>query len=66
MTSIDEGYSLCFRPDRRDEESEEPYACRYLVIEAGEARLLSSGGLLTKNVTSWLDSELPTLSKAKE
>ena len=64
MTSTDEGYSLCFRPVRGNEDSEERYACRYLLIGIGEARLLSSSKLLTEGVASWLDSELPTLSKS--
>jgi len=64
MTSTDEGYSLCFRPISGHEKSKERYACRYLVIGIGEARLLSSSRLLTESVVSWLDSELPTLSKS--
>jgi hypothetical protein len=65
MTSTGEGYSLCFRPVCGDGESGEQYACRYLVIGKGEARLLSSRKLLTESVASWLDSELPALSKVK-
>jgi hypothetical protein len=64
MTSTDEGYSLCFRPVHGNKESEERYECRYLLIGIDEARLLSSSKLLTRSVASWLDSELPTLSKS--
>ena len=64
MTSTDEGYSLCFRRIGGNAGSEERYACRYLVIGIGEARRISSGSLLTESVASWLDSELPRLSKS--
>jgi hypothetical protein len=65
MTSTDEGCSLCFRPVCGDQETDERYACRYLVVGTGEACLVSSNGLLTANVISWLDGELPTLSRVK-
>jgi hypothetical protein len=63
MTSTDEGYSLCFRPIGGEAKSEERYACRYLVIGIDEARVLSSRRLLTESIASWLDTELPLLSK---
>ena len=66
ITSTDEGYSLCFRPVGEAVTPEERYFCRYLAIGTDEAKLLISKRLLTKSIASWLDSELPRLSKSKE
>ena len=50
-------YTLCFRPLRSDD----PYACRYLEIDAEEIHTLNRIRSLPATITDLLDAELTLL-----
>jgi hypothetical protein len=52
-------YSLWFRPIRSS--LSDPYACRYLEIDAGEAHTLNRARSLPTAITDLLDAELTPL-----
>ncbi len=52
-------YSLCFRPIRSN--SSDPYACRYVEIDAEEVHALNRARSLPIAITNLLDEELAQL-----
>jgi hypothetical protein len=52
-------YSLCFRPLRSN--SSDPYACRYVEIDAEEIHTLNRTRSLPVTITDLLDAELTPL-----
>ncbi len=64
LTNTQTEYVLCFRPVGVTKDSSERYACRYLYVEANEAKTMGQTRTLDASIRQKLDTELPAMGPA--